>query len=94
MPAPVISSGHQPGFHHPGILAKRIALAKEAASRGGGSAWLVADQDIDDPEVIRYPDLDEQERETLSHPLFTQFGKVHQPGIRRTRTTWLGSGCG
>ena len=60
MPAPVISSGHQPGFHHPGILAKRIALAKEAASRGGGSAWLVADQDIDDPEVIRYPDLDEQ----------------------------------
>ena len=60
MPAPVISSGHQPGFQHPGILAKRIALAKEAASRGGGSAWLVADQDIDDPEVIRYPDLDDR----------------------------------
>ena len=55
----VISSGHQPGWHHPGILAKRIALAQEAADIGGESVWLVADQDVDDPEVIRYPDLDE-----------------------------------
>lgn len=55
----VISSGHQPGWYHPGILAKRIALAQEATKTGGTSFWLVADQDIDDPEVIRYPDLDE-----------------------------------
>ena len=58
----VITSGHQPGFHHPGILAKRFALDSEAGSSHTKGMWLVADQDVDDPEVIRYPDLDEQGR--------------------------------
>ena len=58
----VITSGHQPGFHHPGILAKRFALDSEATASGGQAMWLVADQDVDDPEVIRYPDLDQEGR--------------------------------
>ena len=62
MPGVVITSGHQPGFHHPGILAKRFALDSAATPASGDALWLVADQDIDDPEVIRYPDLDEEGR--------------------------------
>ena len=54
----VIGSGHQPGFHHPGILAKRLALDAEATESNADPVWLVADQDVNEPEVIRYPDLD------------------------------------
>ncbi|MEC8559150.1 MAG: hypothetical protein VXY94_03640 [Planctomycetota bacterium] len=54
----VITSGHQPGFHHPGILAKRLALDAAARDSGAEAVWLVADQDVDAPEVVRYPDLD------------------------------------
>ena len=54
----VITSGHQPGFHHPGILSKRFALDALARDSGAEAVWLVADQDVDTPEVIRYPDLD------------------------------------
>ena len=39
----VITSGHQPGFHHPGILAKRLALCGRTDS-GAEAVWLVADQ--------------------------------------------------
>ncbi|MEE2682286.1 MAG: hypothetical protein VX641_07960 [Planctomycetota bacterium] len=62
MPGVVITSGHQPGFHHPGILAKRFAMDATAAAADGSSTWLIADQDVDDPEVIRYPDLDDEGR--------------------------------
>ena len=54
----VITSGHQPGFHHAGILSKRLALDALARDSGAEAVWLLADQDVDAPEVIRYPDLD------------------------------------
>lgn len=55
----MILSGHQPSFFHAGILAKRIALDKRAQSEATPSAWLLADQDINEPGVIEYPDLDD-----------------------------------
>ena len=53
--APIVMSGHQPGFFHPGVLAKTIATAADAERAGAQPVWLVVDQDEHRPEVIRYP---------------------------------------
>jgi hypothetical protein len=52
--------GHQPGFHHPGILAKRVMQHAAASSEGTSSTWILVDQDVGDPGAIRFPDLDAQ----------------------------------
>lgn len=46
---PVIMTGHQAGFWHPGILAKYIAADRVAASIGGVAAAVVVDHDVVDP---------------------------------------------
>lgn len=50
---PLIMSGHQAGFWHPGIVAKYAAV--RSASADGASAWLVADLDDNQPLKIRLP---------------------------------------
>ncbi len=57
-----ILSGHQPSFYHPGILAKRLLIDRRASGRASGCAWLVADQDVNEPGLIQFPDLDEHDR--------------------------------
>lgn len=57
---PVVMSGHQAEFWHPGILAKWIAGVAVARAVGGVFAWLHVDQDTNTPTVIRYPALDER----------------------------------
>lgn len=52
---PIIMSGHQAEFWHPGILAKFLALQHAAARWGAQAAWLVVDQDTGQPWDIRYP---------------------------------------
>jgi hypothetical protein len=52
---PVILSGHQAEFWHPGILAKYLALSAAGSSLSAAIAWLVVDQDANDPSRIRYP---------------------------------------
>lgn len=54
--APVVMSGHQPGFWHPGVLAKRIALREARESLGCAGAWLVVDQDEVDFGIVRVPE--------------------------------------
>ena len=58
MPGRPMLSGHQPSFHHPGILAKRLRIDRRAAAAGTDCTWLVADQDINEPGLIGFPDLD------------------------------------
>ncbi|MEM9064564.1 MAG: hypothetical protein AAGB51_03645 [Planctomycetota bacterium] len=48
-------SGHQAGFWHAGILAKRFALQAVAEASGAAPAWLVVDHDTNDAGAIRYP---------------------------------------
>lgn len=52
---PVVMSGHQAVFWHPGILAKWIAAERIAAVVGGGQGWVVVDHDAEDPTGIDYP---------------------------------------
>ena len=52
--------GHQPGFHHPGILAKRVTQHARATAEGVESTWILVDQDVGDPGAIRYPDRNEK----------------------------------
>lgn len=56
MDRPLIMTGHQAAFWHPGILAKYLAADAIARARGGSPAWLVVDQD-DPPAdtVVAYP---------------------------------------
>lgn len=53
---PLIMTGHQAEFWHPGILAKYLAADAASRALGGAAAWLIADQD-DPPAdtVVRYP---------------------------------------
>jgi len=50
---PVIMSGHQAGFWHPGIVAKYAAV--QGAEVFGTSVWLVADLDANGPTQMRVP---------------------------------------
>lgn len=52
---PVVMTGHQAGFWHPGILAKYLAADGVAKRDGASVAWLVVDQDENDPLEIRCP---------------------------------------
>jgi hypothetical protein len=55
---PVIMAGHQPGFWHPGILAKWFAAHALAARVGGAGAWVVVDQSPGAGAEICYPAQD------------------------------------
>lgn len=52
---PIVMSGHQAQFWHPGILAKLLALDVAARAVNAATAWLVPDQDTIDPELARFP---------------------------------------
>ncbi len=55
---PVVMTGHQAEFWHPGILAKYLAADAFAAAGGEqapGVAFLVVDQDRPERTVVRYP---------------------------------------
>jgi len=53
---PIVASGHQPILFHPGIVAKLIALDYWAKKTGAAPVWIVPDQDIVDPGLIRIPE--------------------------------------
>lgn len=52
---PIVMSGHQAEFWHPGIAAKWFASQAIAERAGACFAWVVVDQDTNDPTSIRYP---------------------------------------
>lgn len=56
---PLILTGHQATFWHPGILAKYFAAEAAARAFGGAVAWLVVDQDAQDFGAIEIPALTE-----------------------------------
>lgn len=57
---PVIMAGHQPGFWHPGILAKWVATHALAERVGGVGAWVVVDQSPGAGARIAYPAIDRE----------------------------------
>ncbi|MCA9293045.1 MAG: hypothetical protein KDA20_04445 [Phycisphaerales bacterium] len=52
---PIIMTGHQPGFWHPGILAKYIAADRLARQVHGAAAAVIVDHDAKQPTVIDMP---------------------------------------
>lgn len=52
---PIILTGHQAQFWHPGILAKYLAADSAADRFNAHAAWLVVDQDVNNPWPVRYP---------------------------------------
>jgi hypothetical protein len=52
---PVVMTGHQATFWHPGILAKYFAADALSGRTGAACAWLVVDQDPATSAVVRYP---------------------------------------
>jgi hypothetical protein len=51
----LVMSGHQAEVWHAGILTKMLALKGVAGAAGARSAWVVVDQDANEPGIIRYP---------------------------------------
>lgn len=54
---PVVMAGHQPGFWHPGILAKWYATEALAGRLGAVGAWAVVDQSPGAGAGVEYPAL-------------------------------------
>jgi hypothetical protein len=52
---PIVMSGHQPTFWHPGIFAKWIAMVRAAEVCGAQAAWVVVDHDAVAPTRVRLP---------------------------------------
>lgn len=52
---PIVMSGHQAEWWHPGILAKYLTAAAFAKRSNAAFVWLVVDQDTGTPESMRYP---------------------------------------
>ena len=53
--APVVMAGHQAAFWHAGTVAKYMSADVAARMSGARVAWLVVDQDENEPLVIRCP---------------------------------------
>jgi len=53
---PVIMSGHQPEWMHPGVWIKNVAAAELAARLGGRAVFLIVDSDVPASLNIPYPD--------------------------------------
>lgn len=66
---PLIATGHQAWFWHPGILAKDIAAAELARAHQGGWLHLVVDQDVPDAMTIDLPRQDGDALGVRSLPL-------------------------
>lgn len=60
----IVMSGHQAEVWHPGIVAKWFAMKSLAAAHNAHAAWVVVDQDDNDPTRIKYP-TNNLERRTL-----------------------------
>ncbi len=56
---PVIVTGHQPGFIHPGVWAKHVVSTRLAAAIGGVAVNLVVDSDAVKQTTIAVPAADE-----------------------------------
>ncbi|MEQ9206058.1 MAG: hypothetical protein RLN78_01690 [Phycisphaerales bacterium] len=56
---PIIASGHQPILLHPGIVAKLIAMDGWSKRVGAAMVWVVPDQDVVDPALVRLPKSDD-----------------------------------
>jgi hypothetical protein len=59
---PLIGTGHQANYWHPGILAKPMAVAAAAAEFGAGTISLIVDQDEPEFATVEYPQRDENGR--------------------------------
>lgn len=53
---PVILTGHQPSFYHPGVWAKQEVAAELADRIGGSARMLLVDSDVPHPLTLAWPD--------------------------------------
>ncbi|MEQ9453481.1 MAG: hypothetical protein RLN76_02665 [Phycisphaeraceae bacterium] len=67
---PIIATGHQPTFHHPGILAKDLML-REARATGATALHFVVDQDLHDIWSLDIPHI-AGDRATARHITATE----------------------
>ncbi|MEO0484002.1 MAG: hypothetical protein AAF138_10315 [Planctomycetota bacterium] len=55
---PIVMSGHQVQFWHPGILAKLIAANELAERTGAAVAWMLVDHESPSPSSLHFPAID------------------------------------
>lgn len=60
--APVVMTGHQPEFWHPGVAAKFIACDEASKALGAAPAWVCVDHDEGDPLAVKLPARGADER--------------------------------
>lgn len=58
---PIIMTGHQCAWWHPGILAKYFACAAAASALDAHPAWVWVDQDDNEADVVPYPAVGEND---------------------------------
>ncbi len=63
---PVIRTGHQPGFIHPGVWIKAVGIGRAAARVGGRAEFVLADTDAADDLALAVPHADGRRLEALA----------------------------
>ena len=58
---PVVATGHQPEFIHPGVWAKHVVAQRLASALGGRVLNLIVDSDVPKDATLRVPSLEEGE---------------------------------
>src|SRR5437660_1086435 len=53
---PVVMSGHQPEFFHPGVWIKNVAAARLSERVGGRAICLAVDSDASEKLALRWPE--------------------------------------
>jgi len=76
---PVIMTGHQPGFIHPGVWIKAVGIDLVAARLGGRADFVIADTDAADDLALAIPLLNGARLDILtSRPLGMEAGVPYQ----------------
>lgn len=90
---PIVMTGHQAEWWHPGILAKAIA-AEVTASRleHAATAWFIVDQDANDDGTIRLPCFDREDRlRAVEWTLWPDSAELTRAGVPTARRRAAGS---
>lgn len=82
---PVIMTGHQPAFIHPGVWVKNVAVSKLAAALGAKAKFIVVDSDAVGRLALRWPDLNDGLYRIASTSILDGFGGVAGASFEQSR---------
>lgn len=85
---PVIMTGHQPEFLHPGVWAKNVVAVRLAKLLGGEAEFLIVDNDAPHEIAIRWPDFRPGRCRERRHAGLPPDGRSYEQLPTSSRESW------